>query len=74
MRKGKEKGKGKRQRKESLTKGMIGKFSFAQKPSRYEIARELEKRLNHPEGKGTNRSMGSEQTIRDKIEQLRSKR
>jgi hypothetical protein len=72
MRKGKEKGK--RQRKESLTKGVIGKFSIAQKPSRYEIARELEMKLNRPEGKGTGRSLGSEKALRDKIEQLRSKR
>lgn len=64
MRKGKEKGK--RQRKESLTKGVIGKFSIAKRPSRYVIAREMETRLNRPEGKGTNRSLGSDKAIRDK--------
>jgi hypothetical protein len=72
MRKGKDKGK--RQRKESLTKGVIGKFSIAKKPSRFEISRELETRLNHPEGAGTNRSLGSEKALRDRIERLRSRR
>jgi len=72
MRKGKEKGK--RQRKESLTKGVIGKFSIAKKPSRYDIARELEARLNHPEGAGTNRSLGSEKNLQERIERLKSRR
>jgi hypothetical protein len=72
MRKGKEKGK--RQRRESLTKGVIGKFSIAQKPSRFDTARELETKLNSPEGKGTNRSLGSNKALQDKIERLRSKR
>jgi len=72
MRKGKERGK--RQRKESLTKGVIGKFSIAKKPSRFDIARGLEMRLNHPEGKETNRSLGSNKALQNKIEQLHSKR
>jgi hypothetical protein len=72
MHKGKDKNK--RQRKESLTKGVIGKFSIAKRPSRFDIARELEKRLNRPEGKGTHRSLGSDKAIQGKIEQLRSKR
>lgn len=71
MRKGKDKGK--RQRKESLTKGVIGKFSIAKKPSRYDIAREMEMRLNRPEGIGTNRSLGSEKAIQKRIEILRSR-
>jgi hypothetical protein len=71
----KEKGRGsKRQRRESLTKGVIGKFSIAKRPSRYEIARELEKKLNLPEGAGTNRSLGSDKALQKRIEFLRSKR
>jgi len=69
-----KKDKGKKQRKESLTKGIIGKFSIAQKSSRFEIAKELEKRLNQPEGKGTHRSLGSERALMDRIERLRTKR
>jgi hypothetical protein len=61
----------KRQRRESLTKGVVGKFSIAKKPSRYEIARKMETRLNQPEGKGTNRSLGSEQALLEKIENLK---
>jgi len=71
----KEKGRGsKRQRRESLTKGMIGKFSIAKRPSRYDISRELEKRLNLPEGAGTDRSLGSDKALQKRIEMLRFKR